>query len=366
MRVLFVCLDAFQGVGGIQRFNARLLRALDELRAEGLLKEVVSLSLWDPPDTPAPGAVLHRGFGRRKAAFVVGLAAALRRHRPDLVLWGHVLLVRLLPLAGLLSPRARHALVVHGWEVWGDPAFRRIPAFERPLVRRVQRVISVSRTTAERMARAYGLGPERFLILPNATDLKTGAAAPRRREGPLRLLTVTRLSTKDSYKGVDVVLAALARLRGQVDAEYVVVGDGQLGGRYEDQARALGLAGAVRFVGRVGEAELADWYRWADVFVLPSSGEGFGIVYLEAWSHGLPVVAAEAGGAAEVVEDGRTGLLVPPGDLDALAAALARLAADPELRERLGTAGRAKVKERYTHERFRARLVDILASLRSG
>lgn len=366
MRILVLTLDALDGIGGIQRFNARLLRALDELVEEGLVEEVVSLSLWDAPGTRGPGAVRHLGFGRSKPAFVRGFASALLRHRPQVVLWGHVLLLRLLPAARLLAPRARHLLVVHGVEVWGDPRYRRIPAFERPLARRVQRIASVSRTTAERMAAAYGIPPHRFVLLPNAVDpTRDGAPARERHEGRLRILSVTRLSPKEGYKGVDLVLRAVAALEDRLPAEYVVVGDGELRRQYEALARSLGLE-RVRFVGRVSDEDLERWYRWAEVFVLPSTGEGFGIVYLEAWNHGLPVVAAAAGGAAEVVEDERTGILVPPGSAEAVAEAIWRLGRDPDLRARLGSSGRAAVEARYSHERFRRRLAEILASLGEG
>ncbi len=367
MRVLFLTLDALDGVGGIQRFNARVIRALAELASAGVLEEAVSLSLWDPLGTPAPAPVRHHGFGRRKAAFLRGLSSALARGRPEVVVWGHVLLVRLLPVARLLAPQARHLLVVHGVEVWGDPRFRRVPPWEPLLVRGVDRIVSVSHTTAERMARAYGLEAGRFTLLPNAVDLPGDPGSRKAHRGSaLRLLTVTRLSAKDTYKGVDVVLRALPQVAAQVPVAYTVVGDGELRARYEEEARRLGVAEAVSFVGRVTDEELDRWYRWADVFVLPSAGEGFGIVYLEAWAHGLPVVAAAEGGAAEVVAHEETGLVVEPGCAEAVAEALLRLARDPELRGRLGAAGRATVEARYTHDHFRGRLQAILSQLRGG
>lgn len=364
MRVLFITLDALRGVGGIQRFNARLIRALDELTAVGLVRDAVSASLWDPPQTPGPGRVRHQGFGRRKLAFAACVIRTASRLRPDVILWGHVLLLPLLPMVKLASPRSTHALVVHGVEVWGDPRYRMAPRWEPALVRRLDRVVSVSQTTAERMRRAYRLPADRFALLPNAVDLPDDNGEPRRgNHNTLRLLTVSRLSAKDSYKGVDVVLQALPRVAAERPVTYVVVGDGELRPRYEQLARHLGLGEVVRFVGRVDDRELERWYRWADAFALPSTGEGFGIVYLEAWANGLPVVAAAEAGAAEIVEDGKTGLLVEPGSSEAVAGALLRLARDPELRARLGAAGRATVQARYTHEHFRARLAGILLSL---
>jgi glycosyltransferase involved in cell wall biosynthesis len=321
--------------------------------------------LWDGGSRSLVAGVRHRGFGRRKLAFISGLGGEVVRLRPDIVLWGHVLLLRVLPLVKLLARRARHALFVHGVEVWGDPRYRRVPAYEPLLVRHLDRIISVSRVTAERMARAFRIGEDRFALLPNAVDLPPAdASAPRSGDGELRILSVSRMSTMDAYKGIGTLVAALREVKERIPVICTVVGDGELRASYEDEARRLGLEGVVRFVGRVDDAELERWYRWADVFVLPSAGEGFGIVYLEAWAHGLPVVAARAGGAAEVVEDGRTGLLVEPESPPAVAEALLRLARDGELRARLGTAGRKVVEARYTHAHFRDRLAEILESLR--
>ena len=365
MRVLFLSLDALDGVGGIQRFNTRVIRALGELQAEGGLSETVSLSLWDRAGVRSVGAVQHRGFGRRKAAFATGVAREVLRLRPEVVLWGHVLLLRLFPVVKLLAPRARHALFVHGVEVWGDPRYRRVPPFEVLLARRLDRVISVSKVTAECMARAFRIDEDRFALLPNAVDLPPAdPSAPRSGDGELRILSVSRMSSMDAYKGIGTLVAALREVKERIPVICTVVGDGELRASYEDQARQLGLEGVVRFVGRVDDDELERWYRWADVFVLPSAGEGFGIVYLEAWAHALPVVAARAGGAAEVVEDGQTGLLVEPESPQAVVEALLRLARDGELRARLGTAGRKVVEARYTHAHFRDRLAEILESLR--
>jgi len=365
VRVLFLSLDALDGVGGIQRFNRRLIRALGELQAEGGLSEIASLSLWDGAGLRSVGGVRHRGFGRRKTAFVAGLTREVLRLRPEVVLWAHVLLLRLLPLVKLLAPRARHALFVHGVEVWGDPRYRRLPAYEPLLVRHLDRIISVSRVTAERMARAFRIGEDRFALLPNAVDLPPAdPSAPRSGGGELRILSVSRMSSMDAYKGIGTLVAALRGVKERIPVICTVVGDGELRASYEEEARRLGLEGVVRFVGRVDDSELERWYRWADVFVLPSTKEGFGVVYLEAWAHGLPVVAARAGGAAEVVENGQTGLLVEPESPQAVVEALLRLGRDGELRARLGSAGREVVEARYTHAHFRDRLAEILESLR--
>ncbi|MBI3154316.1 MAG: glycosyltransferase family 4 protein [Burkholderiales bacterium] len=150
---------------------------------------------------------------------------------------------------------------------------------------------------------------------------------------PRRLLTVCRLS--EPRKNVDVVLRALAGLAGEFDFEYTVIGDGHRRGELEALARSLGLAGRVRFLGRVDDAALMRAYGQADLFVLtasvlPGSHEGFGIVYLEAAASGLPSLAARQAGAAEAVAEGVSGMFVEQPDVDSVGAALRRFLASPE------------------------------------
>jgi rhamnosyl/mannosyltransferase len=166
------------------------------------------------------------------------------------------------------------------------------------------------------------------------------------------VLTVGRLTY---YKGVEYLVDAMAG----VDATLVVVGDGDRRAALERQAADLGVD--ARFLGAVDDATLATCYERADVFVLPSvePSEAFGIVQLEAMAHGLPVVNTDLPtGVPWVSRGGETGLTVPPRDADALAAAVERLCADPDLRARLGANGRERVRTRFSRERL---LDDTLA-----
>jgi glycosyltransferase involved in cell wall biosynthesis len=144
---------------------------------------------------------------------------------------------------------------------------------------------------------------------------------------PPRLLSVCRLS--EPRKNIEPVLRALARLKPRFEFEYRVVGDGGIRSSLECLAASLGLAERVRFLGRVGDAELLDLYADADLFVLaasiiPGSHEGFGIVYLEAAASGVPSLAARLAGAAEAVAEGESGYFVEQPDEEQLSAALER------------------------------------------
>lgn len=150
-----------------------------------------------------------------------------------------------------------------------------------------------------------------------------------------------------AYKGIGFLLAAMARL----DAHLVIVGDGPEAGHLRAQARDLGVSDRVIFAGHLSDRDLPAAYHAADAFVLPSHlpSEAFGLVLVEAMASGLPVVCAELGtGTTEVVQDGETGLVVPPADSGALAAALGRLLGDEALRQRLGQAGRRRAEAQYS------------------
>ena len=181
--------------------------------------------------------------------------------------------------------------------------------------------------------------------------------SPPRFEAPCKILTVTRLASGARHKGVDVLLEAMSRLRAKPDnVELDVVGDGDDRDRLEERARQLGLGDSVRFLGAISDAERDRHYAQCDLFVLPSTGEGFGIVYLEALAHAKPVIAADAGGAPFVVRPGVSGFLVPPRDPEALAACIAGRVQDPEGSRRVGASGRELVLREFSFPVFLERI----------
>ena len=158
------------------------------------------------------------------------------------------------------------------------------------------------------------------------------------------------------FKGVPLLLRALTSLP---DVSALMVGDGDLRSDFVELAAELGIADQVRFTGRVPDRHLPAIYRAGDVTILPSwtAGEAFGLVLIEAMACGRPVIASDLPGVRTVVSDGEDGLLVPPGDETALAAAIRSMAAlPPERRLAMGMAGRSKVEARYSWERIGDRL----------
>lgn len=202
--------------------------------------------------------------------------------------------------------------------------------------------------------------------LPNGVDIKRfepgqparHLANDPRFAGQRVVLFVGVLDRAHSFKGVDVLLHALAQAN-LPDTVLLVVGKGDMLTDYQQQARNLGIASRVHFAGFVPDAELADYYRLADVTVLPSTtaGEAFGLVLVESLACGTPVIASALPGVRTVVADGRDGLLSPPGNADELAAKLHMLLSLPqEQRRAMGQAGRLKVEKNYAWSHIGTRL----------
>ncbi|MET0556192.1 MAG: glycosyltransferase family 4 protein [Vicinamibacteria bacterium] len=234
-------------------------------------------------------------------------------------------------------------------------ALFRLRALSREAARLADRVVATDESTRADVTRLLGVAADKVVVLPNGVDPDALAAAtpadprtfaegavPALRGADLVLLSVGRL---EAYKGFGDVQAALARLQAQgalpARWRWLVAGAGAL-------PADASLAGHVVPLGRVPEALLHALYACADLFVHATRFEGSSLVTLEAMAHGTAVVATRAGGIPDKIADGETGRLVAPGDVPALAEAIAALARDPAARQRLGRAARQRVRERFT------------------
>ncbi len=240
--------------------------------------------------------------------------------------------VNFAPIAHLLK-RLRgvpFAVVAHGIEVWGP-----IHSLRRRALQAADRVFAVSRYTAERLRTDQGITTGKIAILPNTF------AAERFRPGPkpsalltrhgLRpdqkiIFTLCRLAASERYKGYDLLLEALPAIHAQVPkAHYLIGGTGNDLPRLRELIRVRGLTAHVTLAGFIADTELPDYYRLCDVFAMPSTGEGFGIVFLEAMASGKPVVAGNRDGSTDALADGRFGVLVNPTSVAEIGHALVRV-----------------------------------------
>ena len=203
--------------------------------------------------------------------------------------------------------------------------------------------------------------------LPDRESLHGSGASIKRSLGWATNPTVGIIGRLQPWKGQEVFLRAAARLAEvHEDARFLVVGGAILGweGSYPDDLRRLaddlGIAGRVHFAGH--QSEVDRWYDALDVVVHASFGEPFGLVLVEAMALGKPLVATSAGGPLEIVEDGTSGLLVPPGDFEALAEAVGRILADPALASALSR-GAAERSKAFTEERMAEEFADLLTTI---
>ena len=214
------------------------------------------------------------------------------------------------------------------------------------VVRRLPALLTVSQNSRTDIVRDFRVPRERLTVVPVGveTDVFAPPAAPR---VPGRI--VATASADVPLKGLVPLLEAVAKLRTERDVELVVVGRPKPGGPALAAIERLGIADAVRFLHGLPEQELVDLFGSAQVGVVPSLYEGFSLPAVELLSCATPLVATTAGALPEVVgPDGESALHVPPGDPEALAAAIGRLLDDPELAARLGAAGRQRVIDRFT------------------
>lgn len=253
--------------------------------------------------------------------------------------------------------RVRPRLVsVWGSDVYDFPRRSGLHAgLLRQVLARADGLASTSQVMAAQVRRVMGPGwPGTVAVTPFGVDTAEFTARPAAREAgavarPLVIGTVKTLAPK---YGIDTLLHAFAqllRMPGLPALQLRLVGGGPQRAELEALARQLGISDRVDFVGAVPHAQVPGWLRGFDVFVAASrlDSESFGVAVIEASACELPVVVTRAGGLPEVVEDGRTGLIVERDDPRALAQALARLVRDPALRRQLGGEGRAKVQRDY-------------------
>jgi asparagine synthase (glutamine-hydrolysing) len=315
-RVLALVSDSYGGVGGIAKFNQNLFSALSSHDA---IREIVVIprSIKKPLET-LPRKLQHiTEASAGKIAFLSSLIRLISRGpRFDLVLCGHLNLAPAAKIAALACG-ARSVAMLHGIEAW--------KAARDPLTaasaRSMDFYLTVSNTTRERFVSWAGVRPEQIAYLRNAVVLENFGPGPKdpqlvdryELEGRRVLMTVGRLTAEERYKGFDEVIGVLPTLLTRhPDLIYLIVGDGSDRARLEELVDIRGLRQHVRFTGYISEEEKSAHYRLADVYVMPSMGEGFGIVFLEALASGLPVVASKLDGGREALMDGELGILVDP------------------------------------------------------
>ena len=316
-RALVLVTDAFGGSGGIAKFNRDLLSALASMPD---CAEVVAMPrlIGSASEDIPPNIRFVSGAARGKLRFVRSAVAEAVRGPVDLVITGHI---NLAPLGALLArlKGAPSLLIIHGIDAWTD----RGGPFARRALSHFTCIAGVSQVTLGRFAAWAKVDSAKLRLLPNCVDpLKFGAGPkPAQLTEDLGLkdrtviMTLGRLATEERFKGFDEVIELLPSLAKNVpDITYLICGEGADRARLEAKAAALNVRDRVVFTGFVPEGRKADHYRLADAYVMPSRGEGFGIVHLEALACGIPTMGSRADGSSEALLGGQLGYLADPSD----------------------------------------------------
>lgn len=364
-RIIHVYKDVYPPVeGGIERILGLLARLTPPEEFE-VGAVVASRSRRGGRRELAPGVevVEVASLGRLLSTpLAPGFVGALRRSRADLFHFhiphptGEVAYL----LSGLRTPAVAtyHSDVVR--QRWVMPLYR---FFFQPFLRRLKVIMPTSRRYLET---SPWLAPHRARCRVVPLGYPLGDYAPT--EESTRKAAVHRarfgkfvvfLGCLRAYKGLPFLLRALARLKG---VRAVIAGEGPLRPELEKLAGELRIAERVHFAGRVDHEDAVALLHAAAMFVLPSHlrSEAFGLCQIEAMACGLPIISTDLPtGVPEVNRDGETGLIVPPGDAEALAAAIKKLIDDPDLRKRLGEGGKQRARENYGAETMSERVAEV-------
>jgi glycosyltransferase involved in cell wall biosynthesis len=315
MRVLLLCTDAYGGHGGIALYNRDLAEALAALPEVEEVLVVPRVIRRDPGEIPPK----IRFFPEAAKGHVHYLRAVeqARRAKPSLVICGHI---NLLAVACMVAKRP--VLMVYGIEAWKRPRTR-----THRLLHRCRAIISISAITRDRFL-GWSHYAGKTHLLPNAIHAEQYGVHPKPPalverydlQGKRVLLTVGRLESEERYKGFDEVLEILPNL--PRDIVYIIAGMGNDRGRLQAKAERLDIADRVVFTGFFPDAGKVDLYNLADVYVMPSRGEGFGFVFLEAIASGIPAIGSKDDGGREALLSGELGLLVDPANATEIEAAI--------------------------------------------
>jgi phosphatidylinositol alpha-1,6-mannosyltransferase len=346
--VLALVTDGFGSSGGIAQYNRSLVNALAQ---SSPARRVVIVPRYGGDGQKLPAGVEQIAAASGNVRWSLNaMRMALRGF--DCIFCGHLYAA---PLALALAKLTAKPLWLqaHGIEAWQAPS-RAV----RFAVERAKLITAVSRYTRKRLLEWADVDPAMVRVLPNtispswAMRLRSQDVSPALQDryglaGKRVILTVARLSATEAYKGHDRIIGVLPELIHRYDTTYVIVGDGDDTPRLKALAAGTGVADRIHFAGHVSSAELAEYLQLADVFVMPSTGEGFGIAFIEAAACGLPVIGGKRDGSADALADGRIGRLIDPHDSNQLRDAIidaleGRIHSDPTEVKRFGFASFAR------------------------
>lgn len=319
---LFLTLRIFSATGGIEKVCRIAGMALHEISQEAANKIVKIFSLYDKSkdiNTSYFPATSFRGFGYNRFNF---LCAAVKEGAGSrVVILSHINLLAIGYIIKLFSPATKLVLMAHGIEVWVV-----LPWWKKKMLHHCDLILPVSDFTKKKMVKQNQLPEQKMQVVNNCLDpfLSPFLQVPKPQHllnmygikaNDTVLLTLTRLSSTEKYKGYDLVMQAIHDLKEKLPSlKYLIVGkyDAPEKERLDKMIAGLGLQQQIILTGFIPDESLAGHYDLADLFIMPSRKEGFGIVFIEAMYYGKPVVAGNMDGSVDALHNGKFGLLINP------------------------------------------------------
>ncbi len=367
MKITFAYLTAFSQNGGIEKFNCAFIKALTEIFPD---KKFCFLSSHDKQKDAnnqyLNGKDFH-AYGGKKFRFVV--SSFFRAISSKLLIIGHINLTPLAFLAKLFYPTLKMVLIVHGIEVWGKLNF-----FRKWVLQNSYQIMAVSEFTKQQLIENHNIKEEIIKIFPNTIDPFFDTPADFQKPEYLLqhynikpentvLITIGRISNSEGYKGYDRVIEILPELVSEIpNIVYLIIGsyDEVEKKRLDELIKNKGVSDSVIFAGYVRDEELTSHYLLGDLFVMPSKGEGFGIVFIEAMACGLPVLAGNKDGSSEALDHGRLGTLVDPDNSEELLKAIKSLIINNKMSTESKLEKQKNAFDKFGFENFKKRLKAIL------
>jgi phosphatidylinositol alpha-1,6-mannosyltransferase len=343
-KIVLFSLQTFSATGGIQKMTRTLAYCINNI-AE---RHGLNFSLWsvyDRDDDVMPRYLPASKFKGFRADRIKFIAEAIKLGRQcDTVILSHINMAVVGLAIKLLNPKCKVMLIAHGIEVWRPVTF-----LKRAFLKQCDKIICVSEFTRTEVIRWHNTDPGKCVILNNAID--PFMKLPVELVKPLPLLerygltpdndilfTLTRLANTEQYKGYDQVIRSIGKLKTKFpEIRYVLAGqyDEEEKQRINNLITQHKAEGLVILSGFINEEELTDHFLMADLFILPSKKEGFGIVFIEALACGLPVICGNTDGSLDAVKHGKLGTAINPDNTDELElAVLNHLENRPSLAER--------------------------------
>lgn len=365
--ILFLTLKVFAATGGIEKVCRVAGKALYEMS----ITRSVSCQVYSMYDRQKDAdenkyfpAEIFRGFGTAKVRFI--LSAIAKGKKSNSVVLSHINLLLVGWLIKKISPSTRIILFAHGIEVWGTLGNRK-----KKMLQCCDVIIPVSHFTSQKIQAMHDIAPERCRVLNNCLDPflpiskeKTGNMPLRNQYGFSKddtiLFTLTRLSSKERYKGYDRVLHAMVKLVASYPGiRYFLAGsyDKEEKIHLDELIIKLQLQNRVTISGFIAEEDLLVHFSMADIYVMPSIKEGFGIVFIEAMYYGLPVIAGNKDGSVDALCNGQLGLLVDPLDTVAIENAVEKIL----INKNAFLPNRDILIQHFSYEQYKKQIEDILA-----